>query len=87
MTTGGGKAILRLVRIRALMCCRSRSGDGNLLRAELAATVCHALHFICDDETLEGQARHYKQRLLNGRRHIMDSHTLIQALIYLVRRR
>ncbi len=87
MTTGGGKAILKLVRIRALMCCRSRYGDGNLLRAELAATVCHALHLICDDETLEGQARHYKQRLLDGRRPIMDSHTLIQALIYLGRQR
>ncbi len=69
------------------MCCRAATGDGNLLRAELAATVCHACTFICDDETLEGQARHYKQLCWNGRRPIMDSHTLIQALIISVRQR
>ncbi|MGU0044505.1 hypothetical protein ACVXHA_28770 [Escherichia coli] len=31
----------------------------------------------------EGQARHYSNVCWNGRRPVMDSHTLVQALIYL----
>ncbi len=45
-----------------------------------------AMHctFICDDETLQAQARRYRQRLIDWQEHTrMDSHTLIQALIYL----
>jgi glutathione-regulated potassium-efflux system ancillary protein KefC len=44
-----------------------------------------AMHctFICDDETLQAQARHYRQRLIEWQEAHMDSHTLIQALIYL----
>ncbi len=60
-----GKAILKMVRIRALTRL-SQPLQATAIYCGLNWLPPFAMHctFICDDETLVGQARHYKQRLL-----------------------
>jgi putative NADPH-quinone reductase len=44
------------------MCWRSLTGNGALLRLNWLPPFAMHCTFICDDETLQAQARHYKQR-------------------------
>jgi glutathione-regulated potassium-efflux system ancillary protein KefF len=63
VTTGGGESPLISVLSRVLTCWRSRC---DTLYCGLNWLPPFAMHctFVCDDETLQAQARHYKQRLL-----------------------
>lgn len=44
VTTGGGESHFEIGAHPGFDAVAAATGDGNLLRAELAATVCHALH-------------------------------------------
>ena len=62
--TTGGESHFEIGAFPDLTCWRSRSVLLPLLRSELASAFAMHCTFVCDDETLQAQARHYKQRLL-----------------------